>query len=222
MHRDFTRVLEKARDHVLFVDKAIEQKIALVDNIMKGITIYLEVSETATTMLEAAGVEIQGKGKADPRTVLGRKNGLFVKEKKGVSLSDYYGEKAKSLYMVSNSIYGLINLTNKEISIDKDLGSELSEEMQEGRKEENQPDKKVAKKIKKIEKILYKARVDLKKEFSVSGEELNVYQEQINGYVYLRKIILLQAIVLKDFAVFSQKQHIKIWLRKLTEKDVFL
>lgn len=209
MHKDFTRVLEKAKDHVLFVDKAIKQKIALVDNIFKGITIYLEVSETANTMLEATGVEIQGKGKADPRTVLGRRNGLFVKEKKGVSLSDYYGEKAKSLFRVSNSLQGLIKFNNKEISIDKGLGGELSEEIKESREEENQPDKKIARKIKRIEKILHEARLDLKKEFSISEEEIKVYQEQINGYVYLRKIIFAAGDRLKRLCGFFPKTTYK-------------
>ncbi|MGM5480131.1 MAG: hypothetical protein ACQESC_01605 [Nanobdellota archaeon] len=132
-----TTAVKKISSQLEAVDNLLEKKISFLDMVQKNMSSYLEINETTTSMLQATGAEIEGRGRADPKTVLGIKRGLFARARKGASLSDYYGKKSNIIHMIVDELKKIEAINNNELNYEQTISHESEQEDEEVKKTES-------------------------------------------------------------------------------------
>ena len=192
----------------------------LLEQLGSAIAKYVEVTDIAKPLVEAAGAEIESKGRASKRTVYGR-SGAFGRGKRGKGLVQYLGEKSWALSVLMR----LINVERAESSQEarylfatlREVNlEEHAEESEEGRLSKRMKAKiaKVEKLTKQCEKILNKEASRDKKMAKITLKEMvalrKAYSLSMREGVFARKLMRLfgASRALKVLDVLFKKEEI--------------
>ncbi|MCD6575672.1 MAG: hypothetical protein J7K73_00760 [Nanoarchaeota archaeon] len=190
-----------------------------LEKLGSAIAKYVEVADIAKPLVEAAGAEIESKGRASKRTVYGRA-GMF-KGKRGKGLVQYLGEKSWAL----STLIRLVGVERAEASeqaryLYATLREINLEEKAEEAEEKKLPKKlkarikKVEKLTKECEKILNKEAARDKKLIRITAKEIaalnNAYHLSMKEGIFARRLVRFigAARALKRLDILFQKEEI--------------
>ncbi len=171
----FGDILDHIIQDLIFLGRITNEKSIATDEILKGLTEYVEVSQTINVMLDACGAEIEARGKADVRNVLGKQRGILIKSRKGASLRDYYQKKAWILINIVSNLKkvnsAIANEARYTTEISYDLGKEQStvEEISKNLKEN--------KKMDDLRGLLDRCKKEIKKQGKISLKDEKVIKK---------------------------------------------
>ncbi len=118
MGEEFNNALKTVAKKIFDLDKIINKKIKYSDQLMVFVNKYIELSENMDAMFESVRAEIQAKGRANKRTVLGKNTDFFNKVERGMTLKDYYYKKISLIRDMHTVLLRLINEINLENRVD--------------------------------------------------------------------------------------------------------
>ena len=152
-----------------------------LERLGSAISKYVEVSDIVKPLVEAAGAEIEAKGRASKRTVYGKRG---FKGRRGKGIAQYLAEKTWAVGVLIR----LIGTERAEASQQaRYLYSTLREEesIEKGEEEEEEKTKKMKKKLAKVEGLTKKCEKILGKEASRDKKLIRVTNKEI---VILKKV----------------------------------
>ena len=211
----FQEALEQAISHVKAFNQIIDNRVENADKLFSDTTRFLEASKNITTMLEATGAEIEGNGKANKTTVLGKKRGLGGRRKTGASLLDYYREKISLIKEMHGVLVNIATTMSAEQHLNNSMGHDLGDELagiqeQEARQEDR--------KLKKLATLLTKSekRLGAEEKLNERDEKTIAKEERLYNTAY--KDVLNQAKRLKRltraYAAKRSYNHIALYERR--------
>ncbi|MCD6547320.1 MAG: hypothetical protein J7K22_02070 [Nanoarchaeota archaeon] len=167
---------EQLRRNLDILESIFARHEQFLEKFGSAIAKYIEVTEISKPLAEAAGAEIEAKGKASKRTVFGRS-----RRGRGKGLVQYLSEKTWALSMLIK----YIGMERNEISVQARYLYPMLRETEFELKEEEQSERRLPKRIRakleKVEKLTKKCENILKKEARRDKKLAKLTQKEISS-----------------------------------------
>ncbi len=206
--------------NISVLEQIFSKHESFLERLGSSIAKYVEVADISKPLVEAAGAEIESKGRASRRTVYGRR-GAFGKGKRGKGIVQYLSEKS----WVLGNLIRLVKVERAEAAEQARYLyvtlREVNLEEKNEKSEESKESKKLKARIKKVEKLTLACEKVLDKEATrdkklakVTAKEVaaltTAYHLSMREGIFARRLLSIIGAsgALKRLDILFQKEEI--------------